>query len=282
MLGKPPALSPRSSAPRGDREPLVIEAGATICAQAIVFAGALDRRRRDRRRPGVRARARARRRRHRGRPRRRRSTTTSSIGERVRLQSNVYLTAFSRHRGRRLRRALRDDDERRHDGAPRAGRPDARARALRRACRDRRRRGARCRASRSARRPSSPPARSSRATSPSRKVVVGRPGARSCARCPRTTCSNGGDERSRPRAALQARDLRARGRRARPDGRRVLGWRDRAHLAARVDPAAGHRASGSSTVGIGHGARDGGRRDRRLRGRHAARARAAQHAGLVT
>ena len=39
VLGKPPALSRTSSAPRSDLEPLVVEAGATICTQAIVFAG---------------------------------------------------------------------------------------------------------------------------------------------------------------------------------------------------------------------------------------------------
>ncbi|HSD81040.1 MAG TPA: acyltransferase [Solirubrobacteraceae bacterium] len=40
ILGKPPRLGPRSSAPRTALEPLVIEDGAVICAQAIVFAGA--------------------------------------------------------------------------------------------------------------------------------------------------------------------------------------------------------------------------------------------------
>lgn len=39
VLGKPPILSGRSSAPRGDLGPLVIEDAAVICAQAIVFAG---------------------------------------------------------------------------------------------------------------------------------------------------------------------------------------------------------------------------------------------------
>jgi UDP-2-acetamido-3-amino-2,3-dideoxy-glucuronate N-acetyltransferase len=39
VLGKPPSLSPRSAAARGELEPLVLEAGVVVCAQAIVFAG---------------------------------------------------------------------------------------------------------------------------------------------------------------------------------------------------------------------------------------------------
>jgi acetyltransferase-like isoleucine patch superfamily enzyme len=39
VLGKPPSLSPRSSSAGGDLEPLVLDAGVVICAQAIVFAG---------------------------------------------------------------------------------------------------------------------------------------------------------------------------------------------------------------------------------------------------
>ena len=40
ILGKPPTLSPRSSmAGAATTSPLVIEEGAAICAQAIVFAG---------------------------------------------------------------------------------------------------------------------------------------------------------------------------------------------------------------------------------------------------
>jgi acetyltransferase-like isoleucine patch superfamily enzyme len=39
VLGKAPSLSRRSSAPRGELGPLVIEDGAVICTQAIVFAG---------------------------------------------------------------------------------------------------------------------------------------------------------------------------------------------------------------------------------------------------
>ena len=40
ILGKPPRLSARSSTVAPVDEPLVIEAGASICAQAVVFAGA--------------------------------------------------------------------------------------------------------------------------------------------------------------------------------------------------------------------------------------------------
>jgi len=40
VLGKPPKLAERSTAPREVSAPLVIEAGAVIGAQAIVFAGA--------------------------------------------------------------------------------------------------------------------------------------------------------------------------------------------------------------------------------------------------
>ncbi len=39
VLGKTPTLAQRSTAPRGKLEPLVLEAGATVCAGAIVFAG---------------------------------------------------------------------------------------------------------------------------------------------------------------------------------------------------------------------------------------------------
>jgi UDP-2-acetamido-3-amino-2,3-dideoxy-glucuronate N-acetyltransferase len=39
VLGKAPSLSRRSTAARGELEPLVIEEGAVICCQAIVFAG---------------------------------------------------------------------------------------------------------------------------------------------------------------------------------------------------------------------------------------------------
>jgi acetyltransferase-like isoleucine patch superfamily enzyme len=40
VLGKPPKLARHSSAPRGGTDPLVLEAGAVICCAAIVFAGA--------------------------------------------------------------------------------------------------------------------------------------------------------------------------------------------------------------------------------------------------
>jgi UDP-2-acetamido-3-amino-2,3-dideoxy-glucuronate N-acetyltransferase len=94
VLGKPPALAGWSTAPRTEPEPLVIERGATICAQAIVFAGAQIG-------PGsiigdqacVRERA---------------SVGAATVvgrgsmidndvrlGERVRIQSQAYLTAYS-------------------------------------------------------------------------------------------------------------------------------------------------------------------------------------------
>ena len=69
ILGKPPRLSSRSQSARTPLQPLVVEAGAVVCAQAILFAGAHVGRRRDRRGPGRRPRAGPRGRRDRGRPR---------------------------------------------------------------------------------------------------------------------------------------------------------------------------------------------------------------------
>jgi acetyltransferase-like isoleucine patch superfamily enzyme len=40
VLGKSPALARSSSAPRGTLDPLVLEPGAVVCAGAVVFAGA--------------------------------------------------------------------------------------------------------------------------------------------------------------------------------------------------------------------------------------------------
>jgi acetyltransferase-like isoleucine patch superfamily enzyme len=94
VLGKEPALARTSSAPRGGLEPLVIEDGATICTQAIVFAGS---------RIGagtiigdqayVRERVRV------GSDSVVGHATTVDndvvIGDRVRLQSGVYVTAWS-------------------------------------------------------------------------------------------------------------------------------------------------------------------------------------------
>jgi UDP-2-acetamido-3-amino-2,3-dideoxy-glucuronate N-acetyltransferase len=94
VLGKSPALARTSSAPRGELDALVIEEGATICTQAIVFAGSHIGARaivgdqayvRERTRIGpdsVVGRA---------------ATVDNDvvIGARVRLQSNVYVTAFS-------------------------------------------------------------------------------------------------------------------------------------------------------------------------------------------
>jgi UDP-2-acetamido-3-amino-2,3-dideoxy-glucuronate N-acetyltransferase len=94
ILGKPPTLGPRSTAPRGELEPLVVEAGAAICAQAIAFAGAQIG-------PGaivgdqacIRERARIG-----GDTVVGRGSMVDNdvrIGERVRIQSHVYLTAYS-------------------------------------------------------------------------------------------------------------------------------------------------------------------------------------------
>jgi acetyltransferase-like isoleucine patch superfamily enzyme len=94
ILGKPPALHPRSTAPRGDGAPLVIGERAAICAQAIVFAGAQiaagavlgdQSYVRERARIGA------------GSVVGRGSCVDNDVvvGERVRIQTNVYLTAYS-------------------------------------------------------------------------------------------------------------------------------------------------------------------------------------------
>ena len=69
VVGKQPALSPRSTAKREPLPPLELGAGTIVSTGAIVFAGHAARRARDRRRPGLRARARHGRRRRRHRPR---------------------------------------------------------------------------------------------------------------------------------------------------------------------------------------------------------------------
>jgi UDP-2-acetamido-3-amino-2,3-dideoxy-glucuronate N-acetyltransferase len=94
ILGKPPALAAWSTAPREPPEPLVIEHGATVCAQAIVFAGAYlgagsivgDQ-------ACVRERARVGAATVVGRG----SMVDNDVrlGERVRIQSQAYLTAYS-------------------------------------------------------------------------------------------------------------------------------------------------------------------------------------------
>ena len=94
VLGKPPRLAARSSSAAPVDTPLVIEAGASICAQAIVFAGAHIGERaivgdqayvRERTMIGADSVV--------GRG----SCVDNDVvvGERVRLQSQVYLTAFS-------------------------------------------------------------------------------------------------------------------------------------------------------------------------------------------
>ena len=87
------------------------------------------------------------------------STTTSSIGARVRIQTGCYITAFSTIEDDVFVAPGRDADQRRHDGPPRARPRAARGHAPPRLPRRRRRR-ARSPASRSARRHSSPRARS--------------------------------------------------------------------------------------------------------------------------
>lgn len=94
VLGKPPKLASRSTAPRGDLDPLVIEAGAAICTQAIVFAGARigagaiigdQAHIRERARIGADTTV-------------GRSTAVDNdvvVGARARIQSMVYLTAYS-------------------------------------------------------------------------------------------------------------------------------------------------------------------------------------------
>lgn len=94
VLGKPPRLSPRSSSAAPVGGPLVIEAGASICAQAIVFAGArigagaiVGDQSYVRERTVIGA----------GSVVGRGACVDNDvvIGQRVRLQSHVYVTAFS-------------------------------------------------------------------------------------------------------------------------------------------------------------------------------------------
>jgi acetyltransferase-like isoleucine patch superfamily enzyme len=94
ILGKPPKLSSRSTAAGGSLAPLVIEEGAAICAQAIVFAGA---------HVGAGAivgdqayvRERARLGEHSLVGRGSVVDNDVAIGDRARVQTNVYLTAYT-------------------------------------------------------------------------------------------------------------------------------------------------------------------------------------------
>ncbi len=94
VLGKPPALGPSSTAPRDNSAPLVVEADATVCAGAVILAGARIGERaivgdqafvRERAIVGVETVV--------GRG----ATVDNDVelGARVRLQTNVYLTAYS-------------------------------------------------------------------------------------------------------------------------------------------------------------------------------------------
>ena len=94
ILGKPPRLGPRSATAAPVGEPLVIEEGASICAQAIVFAGArigagaiIGDQSYVRERTVIGA----------GTVVGRGTCVDNDVvvGERVRLQSQVYITAFS-------------------------------------------------------------------------------------------------------------------------------------------------------------------------------------------
>jgi UDP-2-acetamido-3-amino-2,3-dideoxy-glucuronate N-acetyltransferase len=94
VLGKAPQLASSSTAPRRPLEPLVIEAGAAVCAGAIVFAGAhlgagviVGDQAYVRERTQIGARTVI------GRG----SSIDNDvvIGERVKVQTNVYVTAFS-------------------------------------------------------------------------------------------------------------------------------------------------------------------------------------------
>jgi acetyltransferase-like isoleucine patch superfamily enzyme len=94
VLGKPLALGARSTAPRDELGPLVVDVGATVCSGAIVFGGAYVGRNAV---VGDQANVRER-------------TTLGSesvlgrgsalgndthVGQRVRIQTNVWLTAYS-------------------------------------------------------------------------------------------------------------------------------------------------------------------------------------------
>jgi acetyltransferase-like isoleucine patch superfamily enzyme len=94
VLGKPPKLAGRSTAPRGGLDALVLEDGVVVCAQAIVFAGAHigagaiigdQAFVRERARIGA------------GTVIGRASGVDNDVvvGEHVRVQSQVYLTAYS-------------------------------------------------------------------------------------------------------------------------------------------------------------------------------------------
>ena len=95
MLGKPASLSPRSTAPRGRRRAARDRGRRADPRPGDRVRRSAHRRARDHRRSVLRARARGDRRRQRRSAADRASTTTSTIGERVRIQTGVYVTAYS-------------------------------------------------------------------------------------------------------------------------------------------------------------------------------------------
>ena len=96
ILGKQPVFGPALvQRGRPAAAGLVIEEGARIGTHAVVFAGAHVGAGRDRRRPGLRPRAFPHRRRTRSSGRATAVDNDVVVGARVRLQSNVYMTAYS-------------------------------------------------------------------------------------------------------------------------------------------------------------------------------------------
>ena len=130
-----PPAAPRLERRRGgELGPLVLDAGVTVCAGAVVYAGARIDDRRDHRRPGPGARALGGRRRVGRRPRlvrrlRRRGRRAGADPDR-----RVRHRRLGR-RGRRVPRPRRADDQRPHDGPPSARRARCAGPVFRRACR---------------------------------------------------------------------------------------------------------------------------------------------------
>ena len=94
VLGKPPKLAKRSTAAGGALEPLAIGAGSVDLLPGDRLRGRAARRGRDRRRPGLRARARDDRRRAASIGRGSTVDNDTAIGARVKIQTQVYVTAY--------------------------------------------------------------------------------------------------------------------------------------------------------------------------------------------